>query len=645
MFVPLNIKTDSYLQSSMISIKSLINYAVKNNLHALTITDNNMYGVIDFYKACINNNIKPIVGLEVKIDGFIIILYAKGYEGYLNLVKLSTLQSEEKIDILKLVSLSSDLLCIIPYESINMYDKLKDYFNDLFISYKNKEERNNIKYSNRVYMNGVYYLKQSNYKYMKYLEAIREGLTVKFIDTDYKDNYLKLESDIINDDINNNYYICDICNLEIKFNNDILPKYNNSLGISSFEYLKRLCISGAKKRFGDCIGKTYQDRLKYELSIIDKMGFSDYFLIVSDYVNFAKETDIIVGSGRGSAVGSLVAYLLNITDVDPLKYDLLFERFLNPERVSMPDIDVDFEHDKRDTVINYCMNKYGIKKVAPIISFDTLGAKAAIRDLGRCLGISNNYVDSICKLLDSRLTLSDNYKTNKRLKEFLSRKKELYDLYVDASYFEGLKRHTSIHASGIVISSVDLDNVIPLDFHDTFYTSGYDKTFLEEIGLLKMDFLGIKYLTTIHNIIDLVNITHNTNIKFDDITIDNEAINIFTKADTVGIFQFESAGMINFLSKFKPNTFEDIVACIALYRPGPMKNIDIFIRRKHGLEKIDYIDDSLKEILKPTYGIIVYQEQIMQIAHVMARFSLAEADVLRKAMSKKKKDKKYKKWI
>ena len=638
MFVPLNIKTDSYLQSSMISIKSLINYAVKNNLQALTITDNNMYGVIDFYKACKSNNIKPIVGLEVKIDDYIVILYAKGYEGYLNLVKLSTLQSEEKIDILKLVSLSSNLLCIIPYESISLYDRLKDYFNDLFISYKNKEERNNIKYSNRVYMNGVYYLKQNNSKYMKYLEAIREGLTVKFIDTDYKDNYLKLESDIINDDINNNYYICDICNLEIKFNNDILPKYNNSLGISSYDYLKRLCISGAQKRFGTSIGKNYQDRLKYELSIINKMGFSDYFLIVSDYVNFAKENGIIVGSGRGSAVGSLVAYLLNISDVDPLKYDLLFERFLNPERVSMPDIDIDFEHDKRDIVINYCMNKYGIKKVAPIISFDTLGAKAAIRDLGRCLGISNNYVDSICKLLDSRLSLSDNYKTNKRLKEFLSRKKELYDLYVDASYFEGLKRHTSIHASGIVISSVDLDNVIPLDFHNTFYTSGYDKTFLEEIGLLKMDFLGIKYLTTIHNIIDLVNKMHNTNIKFDDIPIDKEAINIFTKADTVGIFQFESAGMINFLSKFKPSTFEDIVACIALYRPGPMKNIDTFIRRKHGLEKIDYIDETLTEILKPTYGIIVYQEQIMQIAHVMASFSLSEADILRKAMSKKKKE-------
>ena len=638
MFVPLNIKTDSYLQSSMISIKSLIDFAVEKKLQALTITDNNMYGVITFYKACINNNIKPIVGLEIKIDGLIIILYAKGYEGYLNLVKLSTLQSENKLDLLKLVSLSSDLLCIIPYESMNLYDKLKDCFNDIFISYKNIKERNSIKYNNKLYMDLVCYLNPNNYKYMKYLEAIKEGLTVKFIDTDYKNNYLKLENEIIKDDINNNYYIYNNCNLEIKFNNDILPKYENSLDISSYEYLKRLCINGAKKRFGNIIGKNYQERLKHELSIINKMGFSDYFLIVADYVGFAKKNGIIVGSGRGSAVGSLVSYLLNITDVDPLKYNLLFERFLNPQRVSMPDIDIDFEHDKRDIVINYCMSKYGKKKVAPIISFDTLGAKAAIRDLGRALGISNNYIDSICKLLDSKLSLVDNYKTNKRLKEFLSRKRELYDLYVDAMHFEGLKRHTSIHAAGIVMSSIDLDNIIPLDFHDTFYTSGYDMTYLEEIGLLKMDFLGIKYLTTIHNIIDLVNITHNTNIKFDDIPIDKEAINIFTKADTVGIFQFESAGMINFLSKFKPSTFEDIVACIALYRPGPMKNIDTFIRRKHGLEKIDYIDETLNEILRPTYGIIVYQEQIMQIAHVMASFSLAEADILRKAMSKKKKE-------
>ena len=637
MFVPLNIKTDSYLQSSLISINSLISFAKKNNLKALTITDNNMYGVITFYKACINNNIKPIVGLEVKIDDLVVILYAKGYEGYLNLVKISTIQSEAQLDILKLVSLSSDLVCIIPYESISLYDKLKDYYKDIFVSYKNNNEKNNITV-NKVYMNSVLYLDSNNSKYMKYLEAIRENLTIKFIDTDYKDNYLKLEDEIIKGDIDNNYYIESICNLEIKFNNDILPKYNNNLGISNYDYLKRLCINGAKKRFGSSIGKSYQDRLKYELSIINKMGFSDYFLIVQDYVNFAKDNDIIVGSGRGSAVGSLVAYLLNITDVDPLKYDLLFERFLNPERVSMPDIDIDFEHEKRDIVIDYCMNKYGKKKVAPIISFDTLGAKAAIRDVGRCLDININNVDSICKLLDSRLSLKDNYNTNKRLREYLSRKKELYDLYLDATHFEGLKRHTSIHAAGIVMSNIDLDNIIPLDYHDSFYTSGYDMTYLEEIGLLKMDFLAIKYLTTIHNIIDLVNKNHNTNIKFDDIKIDDSSINIFTKADTVGIFQFESQGMINFLSKFKPSSFEDIVVCIALYRPGPMKNIDTFIRRKHGKEPIDYIDDSLKDILKSTYGIIVYQEQIMQIASTMAGYSLAEADILRKAMSKKKKE-------
>lgn len=637
MFVPLNIKTDNYLQSSMISIDSLITFAHKNNLKCLTITDNNMYGAIDFYKACVNNNIKPIIGLEVKINDLYIVLYAKGYEGYLNLVKLSTLLSENRLDILKLQRFSSDLVCILPYESISLYDELSNYYNDILVSYKNEEEKNRINVK-KVYMNAVYYLYKNDSKYMRYLEAIREGLTIKFVSNDYKDNYLRLEDKIINDDISNNYYIESICNLEIKFNNDIMPKYENSLGIDSFSYLKKLCINGAKKRFGSSITKKYQDRLKYELSVINKMGFSDYFLIVQDYVNFAKDNNIIVGSGRGSAVGSLVAYLLNITDVDPLRYDLLFERFLNPERVSMPDIDIDFEHEKRDLVINYCVDKYGKKKVAPIISFDTLGAKAAIRDVARCLDVDIKSVDSICKLLDSRLSLKDNYSKNKKLRDYLSRKKELYDLYLDSAHFEGLKRHTSIHAAGIVMSSVDLDNVIPLDYHDTFYTSGYDMTYLEEIGLLKMDFLAIKYLTTIHQIIDLVNKNHNTNITFDSIKLDDASIDIFNKADTVGIFQFESSGMINFLSKFKPTSFLDVVASIALYRPGPMKNIDTFIRRKNGKEKIDYIDDSLKDILKETYGIIVYQEQIMLIAQVMAKYTLSEADILRKAMSKKKKD-------
>lgn len=637
MYVPLNIKTDNYLQSSMIKISDLVSFALKHDIKALTITDNNLYGAIDFYKACKNNNIKPIIGLEVTIDKQIIILYAKNYEGYLNLVKIATIQSENNLSILKLIKYSSNLISILPYESKSLLSDLKDSFTDIFISYKNNEEKDNIEYR-KLYMNSINYIGKDNIDYMKYLEAIKDGVSIKFIDTDYKDNYLKRASEVIPDDLVNNYYINDICNLEITFHNNLMPKYHNNLNMDSFSYLKKLCIEGALKRFGSKVSKKYQERLKYELSVIRNMGFSDYFLIVADYVNYAKNNNIIVGTGRGSAVSSLVAYLLNIIDVDPLKYNLLFERFLNPERISMPDIDIDFEHEKRDLVINYCINKYGGKKVAPIIAFGTLGAKAAIRDVGRCLDIDLRQIDSICKLLDSKLTLKENYSGNRKLQDYLNRKPELFKLYKDAINFEGLKRHTTIHAAGIVMANTDLDNIIPLDLHDNFYTSGYDMTYLEEIGLLKMDFLAIKYLTTIHNIIDLININHNINLKFDEIEIDDASINIFTKADTIGIFQFESAGMINFLRKLKPTSVDDVIASIALYRPGPMKNIDTFINRKNGKEKIDYIHDSLKEILAPTYGIIIYQEQIMQIAQVMADYSLGEADILRKAMSKKKKD-------
>ena len=636
MYVPLNIKTDNYLKGSMIKIDSLIKFAIKNKLSSLTITDNNMYGVIDFYKTCKKNNIKPIVGLEINLDSNII-LYAKNYEGYLNLVKLSTLQSEKKIDIDSIKKYSYDLLAILPYKSKNLYNEIKDYFNDLFISYKNEEEKNDISVK-KVYMNSINYIDKNDFKYMKYLEAIKDSISLKFIETDYKDNYLKLEDEIIKDDIDNNYYINSICNLEILFNNDLMPKYENEFNMPSFDYLKKLCIKGAKEKFGKSVSKKYQERLKYELSVINKMGFSDYFLIVADYVNFAKKNNIIVGTGRGSAVSSLVAYLLNIIDVDPLEYDLIFERFLNPERISMPDIDIDFEHSKRDLVIDYCIKKYGNKRVAPIIAFGTLGAKAAIRDVGRCKDIDLKLIDSLCKLLDSRLSLNDNYKQNKRLREYLNRKLELFELYKDAIHFEGLKRHTTIHAAGIVMANTDLDNVIPLDLHDDFYTSGYDMTYLEEIGLLKMDFLAIKYLTTIHNMIDLINKNHNTNLKFENIVIDEESIRIFKNADTLGIFQFESNGMMNFLSKLKPDSIDDIIASIALYRPGPMKNIDTYINRKNKKEEVVYLDDVLKPILKSTYGIIIYQEQIMQIARVMAGYTLGEADILRKAMSKKKKD-------
>ncbi len=639
MYVPLNIKTDNYLQSSMIKISDLIQFALDNNITSLTITDNNMYGVIDFYKACKDNNIKPIIGLEVVIDSLIVILYAKDYEGYLNLVKLSTMMSSKELSTLDIINYNSKLICILPYESRQLYDKLSNVFVDIFLSYKNKKEKDQLN-GRLVYMNKINYLYKQNGNDMKYLEAIKDGVGVKFIETDYSDNYLKLESEIDNDrkTLENNYIINDMCNVEIIFNQNLMPKYPNPDNIDSFNYLKKLCIDGAKKKFGSKISRIYQERLKYELSVINNMGFCDYFLIVQDYVNYAKDNNIIVGIGRGSAVSSLVAYLLNITDVDPLKYDLLFERFLNPERISMPDIDIDFEHEKRDVVINYCINKYGMKKVAPIIAFGTLGAKGAIRDVGRCLEIDLSQVDSICKLLDSKLSLRENYQNNKKLQDYLNRKQSLLNLYKIAMHFEGLKRHTTIHAAGIVMSKIDLDQVIPLVDHNDFYTSGYDMTYLEEIGLLKMDFLAIKYLTTIHKIIDLVNHNYNLNLNFYDIDFnDDKVIEIFNKADTIGIFQFESSGMINFLSQLKPTNIDDIIASIALFRPGPMKNIPTFIKRKHGIEKIVYLHDSLIDILKPTYGIIIYQEQIMQIAQIMADYSLKEADILRKAMSKKNK--------
>ena len=641
MYTPLNIKTDNYLQSSMIKISDLIEFAKKNNITSLTITDNNMYGVMDFYKGCIDNNIKPIIGLEVCLEDKIIILYCKNYQGYKNLIKLSTIMSERDLNINDLDRYASDLIAILPYQSIDLYDKLY-FYEHIFKAYRNMEERENID-GNLIYMNSICYLNKEDFKYMKYLEAIKDGIAYNFIDTNYKDNYLILYDEIKEKyslDLENNRLITELCNIEIPFRQKLMPKFINKEKIDSYSYLKRLCIEGLKKHFGDSTKIVYKERLKYELDVINKMGFCDYFLIVADYVKFAKDNNIIVGTGRGSAVGSLVSYCLNITDVDPIKYDLIFERFLNPERISMPDIDIDFEHDKRDLVIDYCRYKYGEKKVAPIIAFGTLGAKQAIRDVGRCMNVELSLIDSLCKLIDSKKTLKENYNDNNKLRELLLRKTELANIYNISYKFEGLKRHTTIHAAGIIMSDVNLDEIIPLDkSHNDFYTSGYDMTYLEEIGLLKMDFLAIKYLTTIHNIIDSINKYEKVNISFDNIPLnDIDAIKIFETADTVGIFQFESAGMINFLKQLRPNSLEDIFAAIALFRPGPMKNIPTYIRRKNGREKVDYLDESLESILKPTYGIMIYQEQIMQIANVMADYTLGEADVLRKAMSKKKKD-------
>ena len=630
MYTPLNIKTENSILSSLIKIDDLISFALKNNIKSLTITDNKMYGAYYFYKKCLENGIKPIIGLDVTVDGFNVIFYCKGYSGYRNLLKLTSLESVSFEDI---NTYSEDLICIVPFNSFPLYDRLSKVFSDIFIGYKNIDEMKKLGYDNLVYMNEILCLEKGDLKYLKFLRGIKDGISVNGIDS-FSDNYLLLDVDsLYPNHLENNYKIGDMCNLTIEIGSDLLPHYDCPDGMDSYSYLKKLCVDGLKSLFGSSVSRKYVDRLKYELDIINKMGFCNYFLVVSDYVSFAKSQGILVGPGRGSAAGSLVSYVLGITTIDPIKYNLLFERFLNPERVTMPDIDIDFEFTRRQEVVDYCISKYGEKRVCPIITFGTLAAKQSIRDVGRCLEIPLKTIDRLCSMIDSKLDLKSNYDNSSRLKNFLSTDKELVNLYRIATRLEGLKRHVSIHAAGIVMSSRDLDEVIPLDKSHDFYTTGYSMEFLEELGLLKMDFLALKNLTLINDVLKDVG------IGFDDIPNDDvDTLKLFQSGNTNGVFQFEKSGMIAFLRKFKPSSFEDIVSSIALYRPGPMSNIDSFIKRKRGLEKIDYIDSCLEPILKSTYGIIVYQEQIMMIAQVMAGYSFGEADILRRAMSKKKEE-------
>lgn len=632
MYTPLNIKTENSILSSLIKIDELIDFALKNGIKSLTITDNKMYGAYYFYKKCKESGINPIIGLDINVEGYNIILYCKNYNGYKNLLKLVSLDSAYIDDI---NTYSGDLICIVPFNSFSLYSRLSKIFSNIFIGYKDINQMNKLNYDNLVYMNDILCLSKGDLKYLSFLDAIKNGSSVSGMDN-YSDNYLVLFDEVKNlypNHLDNNYKIGEMCNLEIKLERDLLPCYDCPDDMDSYSYLKKLCVDGLKRLFGSTVSKKYVLRLKYELDVINKMGFCNYFLVVWDYVRFAKESGILVGPGRGSAAGSLVSYVLGITTIDPIKYDLLFERFLNPERVTMPDIDIDFEFTRRQEVVDYCISKYGSKRVCPIITFGTLAAKQSIRDVGRCLEINSKTIDRLCSMIDSKLDLKKNYDSNNRLKNFLSTDKELINLYRVATRLEGLKRHTSIHAAGIVMSSCDLDLIIPLDKSHDFYTTGYSMEFLEELGLLKMDFLALKNLTLINDVLKEVG------ISFDDIPNDDaDTLRLFQSGNTNGIFQFESSGMISFLKKFKPTSFEDIVSSIALYRPGPMSNIDSFIKRKRGIEKIDYIDPVLEPILSSTYGIIVYQEQIMMIAQVMAGFSFGEADILRRAMSKKKEE-------
>ena len=637
-YVPLQVKTSYSLLSSLNNIEKLVSLAKNLGYTSLAITDSNMFGTIEFYKCCLKHQIKPIIGLELTISDSIIILYAKNELGYKTLIKLSTLASERNLKIDDLQDFVNVVL-VMPFQSFN--EKIFNLFENKYIGYSNQSEKECIKHP-KVFISNVLYLNKNDYQYLDYLYMIRDGKVLgEFELNTYKGHHLLSKEEIIKiadeEDIQNSKHISDICNVEIKYTKNLQPIYKE--GIDEFQYLTNLCQKGLNKRLNNNIEKKYQDCLNYELSVINKMGFCNYFLVVYDYVKYAKKNNILVGPGRGSAPGSLVAYTLGITEIDPIKYNLLFERFLNPERVTMPDIDIDFDSNKRELVVNYVIEKYGIKNVAGIITFNTLASKQVIKDVGRVLNIPLKLTDAISKLITDK-DLITSYNNNSKLKSLINSSEELKKLYDISLHLEGLPRHVSIHAAGIVISNRHLDEVIPLYKNDIgIYTTAYSMNYLEELGLLKMDFLGISNLTIIDEIITNIKTNEQINISFNNIPLDAaKTMEIFKKADTDGIFQFESPGMKNFLKKLNPNSLDDLIAAIALYRPGPMDNIDSYIKRKSGKEPISYLDKCLEPILKSTYGIIIYQEQIMQIANVLAGYSLGEADILRRAMSKKKLD-------
>lgn len=634
-FLPLYIKTEYTLLESLIKIDDLINFAIKNNIKALTITDNNMFGVMDFYQKCIKNNIKPVIGLEVVFEDVNFVLYAKNEIGYHNLIHLTTIMRSTKLTNEDLKKFSSELICIIPFASLKIENIIINSYNDIYYGFKNNNEAKALVNKKIVYINETLYLEKNDYIYYNYLIHIKNGLVLEENNIVNIENSLTLIDNLELSDIaiNSNKQILGKCNIEITKENNLLPTFDCPNNYNSFTYLKELCKQGLKNRFGSTVSKTYIDRLKYELEVIEKMEFCDYFLVVYDYVKYAKEHNILVGPGRGSAAGSLVSYVLFITDVDPIKYHLLFERFLNPERTTMPDIDIDFEYTKREEVINYCIEKYGSKKVVGIITFSTMSSKQVIRDVGKIMNINIERIDFISKMLDSKLSLQENINKSKNLESYIKKDKELVRLFQVSKKLEGMKRHSSVHAAGIVMCNKNIDDTIPLEPHDGHFITAYSMEYLEDLGLLKMDFLALKNLTIIQTITESIE----GDINFDNIPLDDyKVLDLFKNGNTNGIFQFESKGMINFLRKFQPSSFEDIFAALALFRPGPMNNIDNYINRKNGLEEINYIHPDLENILKPTYGIIVYQEQIMQISSKMAGYSLGEADVLRRAIGKKK---------
>jgi len=698
-FTHLHVHSHYSLLDGLPKIDELLDYVQKLGMSACALTDHGaLYGAIEFYQKAQRRNIKPIIGSEIylaleskeqrrpKIDdkNYHLVLLVKNEIGYKNLVKLLTKAHLEgfyykpRVDeeLLKqhsegLVALSGCVQGKIPRlilsNKIEEAEKIALSYQEIFgkenfyLEIQNHPHLPEQKKANKflvslskklniplVATNDCHYLKPEDAEAQDILMAINtnsnsndpERLTMKADDfsmrspekmiEDFKEIPLAIE---------NTQKIVELCNFKFELGKTKLPKFETPEGQSPDEYLAELCKQGIKIRYGENPKKEILERLNYELEVISQMGFASYFLIVQDFVNWAKKQRIVVGPGRGSVGGSLVAYLLNITNVDPLKYGLLFQRFLNPERISLPDIDLDFTDRRRDEVIAYVTQKYGRDKVAQIITFGTMASRAVIRDVGRVLNYSYSYCDKIAKMIPFGLTLD----------ETLAKVSEFRQIYLDdpqaqklidfAKKLEGCARHASTHACGVVISETPLDEICPLQYptqNEKTIVTQYEMHSIEDLGLLKMDFLGLKNLTIIEDTLSRIYVVQGKKIDIENIPLDDKkTYKLLQNGETVGVFQLESSGLQRYLKELKPTEFKDIVVMVALYRPGPIQFIPNYIAGKHKRKKIEYLHPKLKPILEETQGILIYQEQLMEIAKKLAGFSLSEADVLRKAVAKK----------
>jgi len=699
-FVHLHCHSQFSLLDAASKIPQLIKRAVELRFPAIAITDHgNLFGAIAFYQEAMKQGIKPIIGIEayiapksrldrtahgIKEASFHMTLLCRNEVGYRNLLKLTTASYLEgfyyrpRIDkelLLKhhegLIALSGCLKGEVPYHTWNQqldkarqaiqeyidifgkenfYLELMDQGIDaqkkLFEHYPTFAKEFGVKL---VATNDCHYIHRTDSAYHDALICIGTGSLVSDEDRMryHGDGFYLRSAEEMNklfkkvpEAIRNTIEIAERCNVELDFSKTHLPIFTPPNGKTQEAYLSELCFEQLRSKVNGKISKEYESRLRHELSVITKMGFSGYFLVVSDFVRYARENKIPVGPGRGSAAGSLVAYALGITSVDPIQHGLIFERFLNPERISMPDIDIDFCYEQRDHVIEYVGKKYGEESVAHIVTFGTMAARAVIRDVGRVMGISYQEVDKLAKLVPSELdiTIERALKMEPRLRDLVKSEERVNQLMETSKALEGLSRHASTHAAGIVISDGPLYEHCPLFKSNDQITTQYDMGAVEKIGLLKMDFLGLRTLTVIDKACRLIKRHQKEDFQIDRLVLDDEkTYKMLARSESVGVFQLESSGMRDLLKKMKPTRFGDLVALLALFRPGPLGSgmVDDFIRRMHDSSLIKYDHPALEPILKETYGIILYQEQVMQIVSTLSGFSMAKADSLRRAIGKK----------